>query len=59
VAWAVVRHRLATHEEFAIISIHPLPANVLDFAVVREVVHEFLEEHMDARVSDIQHTHLG
>jgi hypothetical protein len=58
-ARAVVRHRLMTHDEFTIVSIHPLPANVLDFVVVREVVQVFLEEHMDAWVRDIQLTHLG
>jgi hypothetical protein len=58
-ACAVMRNRLATHVEFAIVSIHPLSDNVLDFAVVCEVVQEFLEEQMDARVRDIHPTHLG
>jgi hypothetical protein len=58
-AQAVLHHNRPTHEDFAIISINPLPANALHFPVVHEVVHEFLEEHMNVRVWDIQPTHLG
>jgi hypothetical protein len=42
-ARVVVRDRPVSHEEFAIVSMNPLPTNVLDFAAVREVVQEFLE----------------
>jgi hypothetical protein len=58
-ALAVVCHQPATHEEFTIVSIHPLLTNVLDLAAVCEVVQEVMEEHMNARVRDIQATHLG
>jgi hypothetical protein len=55
----VMRHMPPTHEEFTIVSIHRLPENVLQFPVVHEVVHEFLEEHVGTRVRDIQPSHLG
>jgi hypothetical protein len=58
-ALAVVCHQPTTHEEFTIVSIHPLLTNVLDFTAVCEVVQEVMEEHMNARVRDIQPTHLG
>jgi hypothetical protein len=56
---SVLRRAQATHEDFAIVSIHPIPGNVLQFEAVREVVLEFLEEHMNIRVRDIQPSHLG
>jgi hypothetical protein len=56
---AIMRHTPPTHEEFAIVSIHPLPENVLHFPAVHEVVHEFLVEHMGTRVCDVQPSHLG
>jgi hypothetical protein len=55
---AVMRHAPPTHEDFAIVSINPLPDNVLQFVAVHEVVHEFLDEHMNVRIRDIQPTHL-
>jgi hypothetical protein len=55
-ARAVVRHPQPLHEDFAIVSIHSLPVNVLQFGVVHEVVQEFLEEHIDVRIQDIQPT---
>jgi hypothetical protein len=56
----VVAHRpQATHEDYGIVTIHSLPDNALQFAAVREVVEEFLEEHMNIRIHDIQRTHLG
>jgi hypothetical protein len=58
-AQVVLRRSQATHEDFAIVTIHPIPDNVLQFDVVHEVVQEFLEEHMDIRVCDIQPSHLG
>jgi hypothetical protein len=58
-ARAVVRQTQALHEDFAIVSVHPLPHNAMQFGPVREVVREFLEDHMGARVRDIQPTHLG
>jgi hypothetical protein len=58
-ARVVLRHSQATHEDFAIVTIHPIPDNVLQFDAVHEVVQEFLEEHMDIRVRDIQPSHLG
>jgi hypothetical protein len=55
----VLHHNQPSREDFAIVSIHPLPANALHFPAVHEIVHEFLEEHMNVRVWDIQSTHLG
>jgi hypothetical protein len=42
----VMRNTQSAHEDFAIVSISPLPNNVLHFRVVVEVVQEFLEDHM-------------
>jgi hypothetical protein len=58
-AQVVLRHSQETHEDFAIVTIHPIPDNVLQFDAVHEVVQEFMEEHMDIRVRDIQPSHLG
>jgi hypothetical protein len=58
-ARAVTWSHPQTHEDYAIISIDPLPGNVLNFGAVHEVVHEFLDEHMEVRVRDIQLSHLG
>jgi hypothetical protein len=58
-ARAVVRQTQALHEDFAIVSVHPLPHNAMQFRPVREVVREFLDDHMGAKVRDIQPTHLG
>jgi hypothetical protein len=58
-ARAVVQHHQATHEDFAIVSFNPLPANTLHFPAVHEVVHEYLEEHMNVQIRDIQPSHLG
>jgi hypothetical protein len=58
-ARAVVHQRVASHEDFVIVSINPLPANALHFPVVCKVVEGFLEEHKNVRIRDIQCTHLG
>jgi hypothetical protein len=58
-ARAVMRNIQSAHEDFTIVSISPLPNNVLHFPVVVEVVQEFLEEHMHIRVRDIQPSHFG
>jgi hypothetical protein len=58
-AWAVVWHHQPTHEDYAIVSIHPLPAHAIHFSAVHEVVLEFLEEHMHVGVRNIQPSHLG
>jgi hypothetical protein len=47
------------HEDYAIVSIDPLPNHPLLFPVVCEVVEEFLVEHMHVGICDIQPTHLG
>jgi len=46
----------ARNENWAILTINPLPGNPLNFAVVREVLREFL---VDQNIRDIQPTHLG
>jgi hypothetical protein len=57
---AVVHHSHATHVDYAIVSISPLPVNApVQFGTIREVVQEFLEEHRRILVRDIQLTHLG
>jgi hypothetical protein len=50
---------MATHEDWAIITIHPLPKDEVHFPNVKEVVHEFLVHHKRIRTRDIQRTHLG
>jgi hypothetical protein len=58
-ARAVVRHQVPTHEDFTIVSINPLLGHALQLGPIREVILEFLEEHMRFEVRDIQPTHLG
>jgi hypothetical protein len=58
-ARAVTRSHPQAHEDYTIISIDPLPGNVLNFGAVHEVVHEFLDEHMGVKVRNIQSSHLG
>jgi hypothetical protein len=55
-----VHHGHATHEDFTIVRVSPLPAFApLNFGTIREVVQEFLEDHRRIPVRDIQPTHLG
>jgi hypothetical protein len=57
---AVVRCAPRNHEDFAIVSLNPLPLNALmQFPVVQEVLFEFFEEHMHVQLLECQHTHLG
>jgi hypothetical protein len=56
---AIVHHQNPMHEDYAIISIHPLLIHAMHFAAVHEVVLEFLEEHMNVKVRNIQPSHLG
>jgi hypothetical protein len=57
---AMVRHNPTAHEDYAIVSIPPLPVNApMQFGPIREVVLEFLEEHCRISVWDIQPSHLG
>jgi hypothetical protein len=58
-SWVVLQHQHPTHEDYTIVSIHPLPAHAMHFDAVHEVVLEFLEEHMHVRVRNIQPSHLG
>jgi hypothetical protein len=58
-ARVVVHHSPASHEDFAIVSITPLPAHAMQFSVVQEVIHEFLEEHLHVDIREIQPSHLG
>jgi hypothetical protein len=58
-ARAVMRPPLWVHEYYAIVSIDPLLANPLQFHTMREVVEEFLDEHMHVGFRDIQPSHLG
>jgi hypothetical protein len=47
------------NEDYAIVSIPPLPNHPLQVLVVCEVVEKFLVEHMHLGIRDIQPTHLG
>jgi hypothetical protein len=55
----VMRPPPCIHEDYAIVSIDPLPANPLQFHTIREVVEEFFEQHMHVGIRDIQLTHLA
>jgi hypothetical protein len=56
---AITRHRPRIHGDFAIVSIHHLPLQPLQFLAVRKIVQEFFEEHMNVCIRDVQRTHLG
>jgi hypothetical protein len=56
---ACTRWAMLTHEDWAIVTINPLPADEVLFHNVREVVHEFLVHHRRLRIRDIQKPHLG
>lgn len=57
---AVVVHPRSLNEDVAIITIEPMPAQVqVQFPVIQGVVREFLENHLDVEVKEIQPCHLG
>jgi hypothetical protein len=56
---SVVRFSQAMHEDFAIVTISPLPAQLLVFGTLQEVIHEFLDDHLRVHVREIQPSHLG
>lgn len=47
------------NEELAILTIDPFPGNLVSFNNIREVLHEFLVDHMRLEIIDIQPCHLG
>jgi hypothetical protein len=57
----VVVHRAPrNHEDFAIVSLQPLPLNApMQFPTVQEVLFEFFQEHLHVQVRECQRTHLG
>jgi hypothetical protein len=58
-ARSVTRRLPPLHEDWAIISIQPLPDHEITFPAVRDVVREYLVEHRRLGVRDIQRSHLG
>jgi hypothetical protein len=58
-ARSVSRRLPPLHEDWAIISIQPLPDHEIAFPAVRDVVREYLVEHRQLGVRDIQRSHLG
>jgi hypothetical protein len=58
-ARAIMHSLPRVHEDYAIISIAPIPNHPLHFPAVREVIEEFLVEHMHVGIQDIQPSHLG
>jgi hypothetical protein len=58
-ARAVIRPPPRVHEDYAIVSITPVPNHPLHFPMVQEVIEEFLVEHMHVGIRDIQPSHLG
>ena len=47
------------NEELAIVTIDPFPGNLVSFHNIREVLHEFLVDHLRVDIVDIQPCHLG
>jgi hypothetical protein len=58
-ARSVTRRLPPLDEDWAIISIQPLPDHEITFPAVRDVVREYLVEHRRLGVRDIQRSHLG
>jgi hypothetical protein len=49
----------ARHEDLAIVTIEPLPNNVMHFGAVRGVIRDFLQLKKRVAFQDIQPSHLG
>jgi len=47
------------NEELAIVTIDPFPGNLVSFHNIREVLYEFLVDHLRVDIVDIQPCHLG
>jgi hypothetical protein len=58
-ARVVARREPYVNEDWAILSIEPLPQALVIFASVREVSLEFLIQHKRLQIRDIQRSHLG
>jgi hypothetical protein len=56
---ACTRRAPRLHEDWAIVTVNPLPLNEMVFANVRDILHEFLVYHRRVRIRDIQKSHLG
>jgi hypothetical protein len=56
---ACTRRVMATHEDWAIISIQSLPQVEVFFPNVREILHAFLVHHRRLCNRDIKKTHIG
>ncbi|CAN6220778.1 unnamed protein product [Urochloa humidicola] len=55
----VMAPRPKRNENIAIVTFAPLPGNLINFPVIRDVVREFLVDIRGLDIQDIQHTHLG
>jgi hypothetical protein len=58
-ARAVVNPPPAQHEDWAIVSFNHIPDFALHFGPIREILHEFLEDHNHIEVRKTQPSHLG
>jgi hypothetical protein len=58
-ARVVVNPPPAQHEDWAIVSFNHIPDFALHFGPVREILHEFLEDHNHIEVRKTQPSHLG
>ncbi|KAJ1266166.1 hypothetical protein BS78_08G130200 [Paspalum vaginatum] len=56
---AILRRPLPRNENVAIVTVDPLPGNLINFNVLREVLCEFLVDVRRLDIIDIQPTHLG
>lgn len=50
---------LARHEDYAIVSLDPMPDNQVPFPIIRNTIRAFLDNHMEVRVACIQPSTLG
>jgi hypothetical protein len=55
---SIFKRLIATHDDFAMVCITPLPLNEMDFSAVQEVVEEFLVTHKRITIREIQHSNL-
>lgn len=56
---AVISRLVSRHEDFAIVSIEPLPEEQVTFTAIRNTIIGFLEGHEGVRVANIQPSTLG
>ncbi|TVU16868.1 hypothetical protein EJB05_37025, partial [Eragrostis curvula] len=56
---ACMARQQAQHEDFAIVTITPMPAGPVNFNNISEVIHDFLQQRMHVHVREVQPSCLG